>query len=735
MPQNTRSTLNNPNEIVWQQMTLLIQSLGMTLNIPVERGEIHRTLTLTTPKAETSEDEALSLWLMRTARSFRIRLASIDVTFSDAWNLLADGFSLVCVNFRDPKASWWILESVQGRGVSAVELFHEITPRTLSSKQVKRLLVEESNFTLFLVQPALLSNADSNQSYSNANAESASRPHEHKNNPAGLHHEYHLTPLRRIGGLLSYESSDLFSIAIFSFMSVILGLATPLTIEILVNTIGFGRSFQPIFILSLVLLGVLFLSSAFKLLQIIVVELMQRRFLVRIVGDLAHRLPNANRSALEGIHGPELVNRFFDIMTLQKSAQSLLLDGVTIVMQTLIGTLLLAFYHPYLLGFDVVLILCMTLITYLLGRGGARTAIQESIVKYSIAHWLQDVIACPTAFKLHGGADLCLDRANRLTVDYLVARRRHFLVLIRQIIFALLLLPLALTSLYALGGYLVINNQLTLGQLVAAELVVGVIVGAFAKSGKIIESFYDLMAATDKVGHLLDLFVDPPTVAVESEKGAVEIRVEDLCVRDPATHEHVQIGSFMANAGERIAIAGSIGVADSMILPTIAGLLHPAGGFIEIGGLEARDAIRFSDSSLIGYAGPAEFFSGTISENICLGRSGITDVELRNALELVELWDELLRLPAGLNTRMQTGGSPFCEDQLPRIVLARAIVIHPRALLIDWVLDSLPLELRHRIWDRLRSKDKPWTLLLTTHDQTIIEQADKEFRLEEKHRP
>ncbi len=713
----------------WRQMTLLIQSLGLRLHVPVERSEIQRTLTLTSPKTEPPSVDTLKLWLMRATRAFRIRLAPIEVTFSDAWNLMADGFSLVGINTNTSNESWWIFESLGGRGVSAVEIVDEIAPRMLSRDEVKQLLAKQNEYTWFLVQPALLKDAASNQSFSSSSAGHSS----HNHNANHSHHGSHLSPLRRIMALFSYESSDLFSIAIFSFVSVILGLATPLTIEVLVNTIGFGRSFQPIFVLSMVLLGVLFLSSAFKLLQIIVVELMQRRFFVRIVGDLAHRLPNVNRSTLEGTHGPELVNRFFDIMTIQKSTASIMLDGVTIVMQTLIGTLLLAFYHPYLLGFDVVLILCMTLITYLLGRGGVRTAIQESVVKYSIAHWLQDVIASPTAFKLHGGSDFCVDRANRLTVDYLAARRKHFLVLIRQIIFALLLLPLALTSLYALGGYLVINNQLTLGQLVAAELVVGVIVGAFAKSGKIIESFYDLMSATDKVGHLLDLVVDPPSVAIDIGKGAVAVRVEGLSVRDQASQHPVEIGSFMANAGDRIAIAGSVGAADSMILPAIAGLVQPEAGFIEIGGLEARDAIRFADSSLVGYAGPTEFFTGTIAENIRLGRSGISDAELRETLDIVELWEELLSLPNGLNTRMQTGGYPFCEDQLPRIVLARAIVIRPRALLIDWALDSLPSDLRYRIWDRLRDAKMPWTLLVTTHDQKIIRQADKEFRLKERH--
>jgi putative ABC transport system ATP-binding protein len=705
----------------------------MGLHIPVERGDIHRTLTLTSPEQERQTDaiDVLTVWLMRAAQSFRIRLAPIELSSAEGWNLIADGLTIVVVDQSKEDSSWWILEKIHGRHVEAIELTDEINPKQLRFSQLKALLANDAHKAIFIAETAFLVDVSASSNHNHQ----AVHGHQH-----GAHHSGgsgnghgHISPFNRLTRLLFKERGDIFSIAIFSFISVVLGLATPLTVEVLVNTIGFGRNFQPILVLSLILLGVLFLSSAFKFLQIIVVELLQRRLFVRLVGDLAYRLPNVSRSALQGVHGPELMNRFFDIMTIQKTSASLLLDGVTIVMQTLIGALLLAFYHPYLLGFDVVLILCMTLITYALGRRGVQTSIEESAVKYSVASWLQDVIACPTAFKLHGGAELGADRTHRLTVQYLAARRKHFFVLVRQNLFALLLLTISFTALYALGGYLVINGRLTLGQLVAAELVIGVVVGNFSKSGKLIESFYDLMSATDKVGHLLDLPVDPPTVPVDSATGAVAVKAEGVVIFDPATHQPANIGGFEIKPGENVAIVGSVGAADSLILPAIAGLIQPSRGLIEIAGLDARDAIRFSDGRVVGYGGPNEFFTGTIAENLRLGRSGISDLEMRHALELVELWGELLPLAEGLDTKILTGGFPLGEDQRPRLMIARAIVGTPRLVLIDWALDMLPSPLRYRIWDRLRDKKHPWTLMVSTHDMKMIEQADKNFRLGADH--
>lgn len=731
MLRNLDPHLAKPNDPVWRQMNLLLQSLGMELHVPIERSNVQRTLTHVSVDQTGTGSEGLLLWAMRAAQAARIRLAPVQLSLHEAKNLLADGFCLVAINLQERESSWWIFNSIGRSGIGAIEIHESIDATKLSPRQLKDIVTGNGKFGLFIAEPSLMNDATSvSEAVPVDEATHSGTGHsiDHHAHSHGAHPE-HLSPLKRFMALLRKEKPDLYSIGVYSFISVVLGLATPLTVEILVNTIGFGRSFQPILVLSLVLLAVLVLSSAFKLLQMIVVEIMQRRFFVRLVGDLAYRLPNANRAALQGVHGPELVNRFFDIMTIQKSTASILLDGTTLVTQTIIGTLLLAFYHPYLLGFDVGLLLCMTLITYLLGRGGIQTAINESIVKYKVAHWLQDVIATPTAFKLHGGAELCADRTNRLTVEYLAARRKHYLVLIRQIIFALLLLPISMTALYALGGYLVISKQLTLGQLVAAELVIGVIVGAFAKSGKLFESFYDLMSAMDKVGHLLDLPVDPPIIAIDSGFGPVSIRVENLHAAETASRQPIDIGSFRAEPGDRLAIIGTVGAADSLVLPAIVGLTPVEHGFIEIGGLDSRDALRFSDGCLVGFAGPREFFAATIIENIRLARSGISDVDIRDALEIVELWEEILPLSEGLDTKMQTGGYPLCEDQLPRLLLARAIAGRPRALLIDWLLDSLPNDIRYRIWERLIDKSQPWTLLITTHDEQIIKTATNSYKI------
>ncbi len=319
------------------------------------------------------------------------------------------------------------------------------------------------------------------------------------------HHAHHAPPFRRLLGLLRPELGELWLVLLFAVGVGALTLATPVVAMAVVNTVAFGTLVQQLVVLCAALFVALALAAGLTLLQGVVVEFIQRRVFVRVSADLAYRLPRVDLRAFDRQNGPELVNRFFDVLTVQKAAATLLLDGVTIALQVLIGLVLLGFYHQYLLGFDLVLIGALVLLFTVLGRGAVRSAVRESIAKYAVAGWMEEVARHPVAFKTAGGPELALRRADALTREYLSARSAHFRVLMRQLGFALALQVVANVALLALGGVLVGRGQLTLGELVAAEIVVTLVVATFAKLGKQLEAYYDLLAAVDKLGHLLDL--------------------------------------------------------------------------------------------------------------------------------------------------------------------------------------------------------------------------------------
>lgn len=538
----------------------------------------------------------------------------------------------------------------------------------------------------------------------------------HRDDDAHHHAHHHLTPLQRLYHVLRWERSDIVAIIIYGLVAGILSLASPLAVEWVVTTIGFGRYMQPLFVLAIILFVFLAFQSAMRILQTIVVEIIQRRLLVRYVSDLTHRIPVVQRKELEGVHGPELLNRFFDIISLQKSLASLLLDGVSLVLSTITGMILLAFYHPFLLGFDIILLLCMTLFTWLLGRGAIQSAIDESIIKYRLAYWMQQVIAYPSAFRLHGGHQLAIQQANSLSVGYLECRKRHFVVLLRQIVFAGALQAIASTVLLGLGGYLVITERLTMGQLVASELVVSVIVGAFAKVGKSLENFYDMMASLDKVGHLVDLKPEPMPMQPSSAKGPASIDWHGLVVRGWEGHRMLEIGSGNINAGKHTAIRAVSPDDASTFLRALAALEPIEHGYVEVDRFPLQDAALGSRGQWLGYVGKPEIFQGSIYDNIVLARAHVSGQELRTTLEEVGLWDTFSRFPGGLKFQLQAEGKMLSYEDQIRLMLVRACLANPRILLVDRAVDMLDPPARHRILDYLFSASAPWTcVMVTTH--------------------
>ena len=544
------------------------------------------------------------------------------------------------------------------------------------------------------------------------------------------HELRNLKPFARLMALLKPEWPDLWIVIVFAFVVGLLMLATPMAVEALVNTVAFGRFLQPIIVLALILLTFLAFSAAMRALQTYVVEIIQRRLFARVAGDLAFRLPRARLDATDGVYLPELTNRFFDIVTVQKVAAQLLLDGVSLILAALIGMAVLGFYHPWLLGFDIVMMASIAFIIFILGRGAVSSAVKESKHKYYMASWLEDISRCPTVFRTSGGNDFALERADRLVHEYLEARQKHFHILMRQILFALGLQAVASTVLLGLGGWLVIAGQLTLGQLVAAELIVTAIVGAFAKLGKHMESFYDLLAAVDKLGILFDIPTEPYDGVLEGQdEGAAAIHVRSVQYNGKIGPAFRQPLTFELPAGSSIAVLGTSGSGREKLIDLIYALRSPSSGHIAIDDIDPQDLRPDVLRNQVAVVRDAEIFHGTVEENVHLHRSDVTSADVRNALEKVGLYHEILSLPEGFETKLDASGAPLAGTQKDLLCLARAIAGRPRLLLVDGVLDRLPDEELEYVLNSLLSDTEKCSLLVTTGRRSIAQRLNQLIEL------
>ncbi len=692
-----------------EKLLAVFELMATKLGIRYDRSELRKIFSA----AEAAGGDSLGS-LYRVAERYRIRLGLFDCSFDEALQFVRQGYPIAIAPPVDANSGnaeseatddWWVLLEVGRRGVKtwSTQVGGRTTRKSL--RTLRSLLGARSSQSgtrrLIVAQPLDAAIMGGRQD----------------------------KPLSRLLSLLQPDRGDVFAIMIFSVVVGILGLATPLAVESLVNTVAFNRYVQPVVVLAIILFVFLAFAGSLSIIKAIEAEIIQRRLFVRVALDLGHRLSNVNQPALDGQHGPELVNRFLEIVTLQKAVASMLLDGITLAISVVIGMVVLAVYHPFLLGFDLALLGLMAFMFFVLGRGAIKSSIKESKEKYHMVAWLQNVVANPTAFRLHGGDIFAMDRTDKIAADYLDNRRTHFLILLRQIVFAISVEVFASVALLTIGGWLVIHNQLTLGQLVAAELIVAVIVGAFAKMGKHLENYYDLMASIDKLGAILDL----PESSVGGHDlfrrdGPLQVEIRELAIE---VGDRNVLSGFSATlpAGGSVLLVGPPGSGKSTLLETIATLRPPSSGSFEVNGIDLRRIDQAHFVRNIGYARQIEIFDGTVVENVDLHRPEITATDVQWALQFVGLEAEIRGFAESIDTPLVSGGQPLSTTQAARLMIARAIVARPPLLLIDGLLDGLPLETAEEIISRLHESPRPWSLIVATSRRDLHDLFIQQWKL------
>lgn len=661
-----------------------------------------------------SHDHQLPNWAApfgESCRALGLRARPWTGTARDAWRRVRSDMPMVSVLTGPDGAATWVIVGDKGAGgrVTMWEPTADDVPRRVSYKAFLRRMAQGDPDALLpwlMVEPVA------------PGVDLLGEPR------TGL------TAIGRLFALLRAERRDLGVILAYAVGVGILGLATPLVVQVLVNTVGFTAMAGPILVLTGLLLLCLAFLAVLRGLKRYAVEILQRRIFVQMTSDLAWRLPRVRVSAFDKKRAPELVNYFFDVLTVQKAASSLLIDGLSAAISATVGLVLLAVYHPALLGFGLFLVVSIVVLLWGLGRKGPATAIVESKAKYRVAGWLEEIASNPALFKLPGGAQLALQRADSLTHKYLDARESHFVVFFRQYVGTLGLQVIAASALLGLGGWLVVERQLSLGQLVAAELVVAAILAAYAKFADKLDVFYDLLAGLDKLGVLIDLPLEAQTgSAPPPTGGAVELQMEKVAFAFPGNAPVLKSVQLKVEAGDKVAIIGKDGAGKSILADLIFGLRSPSGGHIRYDGADLRELRPKAVRQIAALSRGSEVVTGTIRDNVALGRPEVSADDVRHALQIVGMDDIVSVLPDGVETELAPNGAPLSGTQVLRLMVARAIAERPRLILIDHTLDGMSPHARGEVLGRLLDPEAPWSLIVLTQDPLVLDAFPRRYAL------
>jgi ABC-type bacteriocin/lantibiotic exporter with double-glycine peptidase domain len=534
-----------------------------------------------------------------------------------------------------------------------------------------------------------------------------------------------LKPYQRLLRLFNVDRKDITHIYFYSIFVGLTNLTLPLGIQAIINMIQLGTvSASWILLITLVIVGIIF-SGVLQFVQLRITETLQQKLFVRSSFEFAYRIPRFETHLMADTYTPELMNRFFDTMTLQKGIPKLLIDFSAAILQLLFGLILLSFYHSFFILFSLFFLVILITALVITGKRGVKTAIDESKYKYKVAFWLEELARTMQTFKLVGQSDLPLHRTNEYVEGYLKSRESHFKVLLRQFIQLTTFKVLTAFCMLVFGGVLVMNNQINIGQFVASEIIILLIISSMEKIIHGLEVLYDVYAAVDKIGHVMDIPIESQSKenAQRPDRSPLKVEMKNITYSYNTNSKFgIKNLSLKIEKGQHTVFIGEDGSGKTTLL-NLLGLTYP----IDDGSLCFNDIplndldMEFMRTIISDFVPEQELFSGTIEENITMGRNGITFQDVLSACEKTNLLEDVKRLPDGFSTLILPDRRGFSKSITEKIMLARCIVNHPNLFLLDdQQRIASNMNENDYLKDLLFDKNAPWTLIAATkHEQWL----------------
>ena len=529
--------------------------------------------------------------------------------------------------------------------------------------------------------------------------------------------------LTRFWSLLRNDRKEIRNIYIFAILSGILSLGLPLGIQSIINFIQLGQlSASWLVLIILVVLSIGF-SGVLNIYQMRITENLQQRIFTRSAFEFADRLPKINMNELLERYAPELTNRFFDTLTIQKGISKLLIGFTAASLQVIFGLLLLSFYHSFFIFLGILLIGLLLMIIRLTANRGFVTSMEESKLKYKIANWLLEIAHARVSFKMAGHNRLHITKTDKYLNEYVNAREKHFKVLVQQYSFLIVFKVTIALTLLLIGGLLVLNEQMNIGQFVASEIIILLVLSSVEKIILSIDIFYDVITAIEKVGEVTDLLLEPSGGRHPNFDADEGYRLK---LKNITFNPHIYISPILSNisleiqSNELVCVVSDSSVSPNTLFSLISALYDTDEGSITVNELPITNIDKMSLRDSIGtILHQDKLIHATLHDNISFGREGVSLNKLMSISKQISLDKDLELFKSGFDTMINPEGHFIPEEVIQKILLARAIVHQPKLLLIENPTDRMKENCIRSFIEVLQSQKKCTILLSSSNDEVL----------------
>lgn len=541
------------------------------------------------------------------------------------------------------------------------------------------------------------------------------------------------SPFRRIFAILKADRSEITSVYFYAILNGLIQLSLPLGIQAIIGfVLGGVVSTSLVILIVLVVVGV-FLNGLLQVNQMKLIEKIQQKLFARYSFEFANRLPRIDLQKTDDVYLPELTNRFFDVISLQKGVAKVLIDIPTASIQILFGLILLCFYHPIFIAFGLILILILFFLLRFTGPKGLETSYQESYYKYRVAGWLEEIARIVKSLRFSKGSLIHLRKNDELTTQYIHNRTSHFKILLFQYWSLVGFKVIITAAMLIVGTLLLVDQQINIGQFIAAEIVIITILNSVEKFTLNLDKVYDILTSVGKLSKVIDKPLETSGVLDLTEvEGGLSVEIRDLEFTYDQERKVLRDININIPSGHKAVLMGADGSGKSTLLKILTGAYQPTKGNILINGIPLNNYNLTNLRSHMGiYFTQQDIFQGSLMENITMGNTNIHYQEIMNVAKKLGLTEFLIQLPGGLQHQIDPVGKKLSRNSIQKILILRMLMLKPKLILMEEPWSGIEEAFKSRMENYLLNELKQTTMVMITNDHSFANQCDQVIELRE----